>query len=329
MNDRTVAASGSWRILAADIGGTNSRFGFFELIAPRQLRLREKAWLSTRAAAAFPDLLASLDRVAFPLSPAEADMTVLAVAGAIRGRYSDPPNIPYDVDLDRLPVPPKRGALINDFVAQAYACRSPVADQMRSVKAGVPEPEGAAAVIGAGTGLGKAALLPAGPGLFLAMASEGGHASFPFQTPEEYEFHEFLKRRLGQPYAWGDVVLSGSGLVALHAFLTGQELSAQAVSADVPQTSETHRWFSRLYGRACRNLALETFATGGVYVTGGVAAKNPHFVTSDAFREEFHLSPTYADLLARIPVYLNDNEDAGLWGAALYGAMRLQTEEAG
>ena len=142
--------------------------------------------------------------------------------------------------------------------------------------------------------------MPAGPGLFLAMASEGGHASFPFQSPEEYEFHEFLKRRLGQPYAWGDVVLSGSGLVALHAFLTGQEWSAQAVSADAPQTSETHRWFSRLYGRACRNLALETYATGGVYVTGGVAAKNPHFVTSDAFREEFHLSPTYADLLARI-----------------------------
>lgn len=320
--------TGPTRILAADIGGTNSRFGCFELDETGSLLLSGKAWLGTHSVDSFPALLESLARSGFPLHPAEADMVVFAVAGAIRGLYSDPPNIAYDVDLDRLPHRLGRAALINDFVAQAYACRSPIAGEMAQVKAGAPEPEAAAAVIGAGTGLGKAALLPAGPGLFLAMPSEGGHSSFPFQSPEEYEFHEFLKRRLGQPYAWGDVVLSGSGLVALHAFLTGQEWSAQAVSADAPQTSETHRWFSRFYGRACRNLALEVFALGGVYVTGGVAAKNPHFVTADAFQDEFHLSPTYAELLARIPVYLNDNEDAGLWGAALYGAMRLKAEKA-
>lgn len=35
-------------------------------------------------------------------------------------------------------------------------------------------------------------------------------------------------------------------------------------------------------------------------------------------------SPTMGHLLENIPVYLIDNQDSGLWGAAFYGQQILQ-----
>ena len=68
---------------------------------------------------------------------------------------------------------------------------------------------------------------------------------------------------------------------------------------------------------------LHVLARGGLDICGGVAAKNPHFVTSREFLEEFTDCPAYGDLLASIPVRLITHPDTGLLGAAAYGAMLL------
>jgi glucokinase len=65
-------------------------------------------------------------------------------------------------------------------------------------------------------------------------------------------------------------------------------------------------------------------ALGGVYLCGGVAAKNPLLVEHPAFLEEFRLSPSHNDLLSGLPVLLNLNEDSGVFGAAIFGAQRLR-----
>ena len=82
---------------------------------------------------------------------------------------------------------------------------------------------------------------------------------------------------------------------------------------------------ARFYARACRNYALQVLARGGVYIAGGVAAKAPVLVTHPEFEAEFRRSPTMAHLLAKIPVFLNRNEESGLWGAALAGVQKLRT----
>lgn len=313
-------------ILAADIGGTHSRFARFESEDGMPLVMRDTIWLGTKEASSFQNLMANLRQSGFPLSPKEADIAVLAVAGPVEGgTRSSPPLINWDVDISasREDFGIRQAVLINDFVAQAYACKSPVGEEAERVLPGVADPDAAVAVIGAGTGLGKAALVPDGRGGYLAVPSEGGHADFPFDGEEEFEFQKFLLSELPDPYITGNIVVSGRGLSLLHRFLTGDDLAPEDVGAKLTPRSETLRWAARFYGRAARNYALETLAMGGVYIAGGVAARSPQIVTHEAFREEFRCSSTLYAVLAHIPVFLVRNQESGLWGAGYLGMLRL------
>ena len=312
-------------LLAADIGGTNARFALCSVREDRgslrepgsagRLELLEQVILPTTDFASFAALLAGLP-AGFAAS---AQAAVLAIAGPVeRGRFCRPPNIPYTFDLDALPpgALPATSLFINDFTAQAHGCRMLGPDKALQVLPGVMDPERTQAVIGAGTGLGKAALIPDGRGGYLVGASEGGHAAFPFVGPEEFAFQRFAMEATGEPYPRWETVVSGLGLSLLHAFHAGARVSpAEAAAALTPQ-SPVATWFSRFYGRACRDFALEVLALGGVYVSGGVAARNPQLLTHPAFGEEFRRSATHGALLAAIGVRAVRHESAGLWGAA-------------
>jgi glucokinase len=179
--------------------------------------------------------------------------------------------------------------------------------------------DGAIAVLGAGTALGKASLVPVSGHGFLALPSEGGHAYFPFISPKEFSFQEFYQEKSGQKHITGNLVVSGRGLRYLHWFLSGEDLNPQEVAARFTPESETLAWAAKFYGRVCRDYALEVLALGGLYIAGGVAAKNPEILTHENFRNEFMNSPSLGHLLANIPVFLIDNQESGLWGAAFYG----------
>jgi len=314
------------KILAADIGGTHARFGFFEADPKAGLSLTAVNWLETKKSASFAELIKALVKSDFPLAPKDADAVVIAIAGPVEaGVRSDPPNISWNIDLSNAPndFGFKRFFLINDFTAQAYACRSKVMEDASQILPGKIDLEAAAAVIGAGTGLGKAALAPDGHGGYVALPTEGGHSLFPFVTDREFEFFRFVQKTTGKELVIGDMVVSGGGLSLLHLFLTGENLSPAKVAATFSPRSETLAWAARFYGRTCRNFALETLAMGGVYVTGGVAAKTPVLVTHEIFAKEFRHSETHGELLRNIPVFLNVNQDSGLWGAAFLGQQKL------
>jgi len=366
------------RVLAADIGGTNSRFALYETDglargdAPRPHDRLCAVRLPTAGAASFADLLRQAAAVEPGLfAPADGmppALAVFAVAGPVRGgRRCAPPNIAWAVDLDdpalgapagvapgQPPLPPLPPVLlINDFVAQAYACLRPGVLDVLDVQDGVAVPDGAVAVVGAGTGLGKCLLLPpCQPGAPpRALPSEGGHALFPFTDEREMAFAAFIRAHTGRQVI-GDLVVSGPGLRLLHAFHTGQWLEPAEVAARLvpasgaggepggkpgggpgdaqdkgvgqvrPQAlSQVLSWFARFYGRACRNYVLETLALGGLFIAGGVAAAVPALVTHPAFTEAFRQSGTHANLLRGVPVRLVRSPDAGLLGAALYGAL--------
>lgn len=313
-------------ILAADIGGTSARFARFEGLGPDSLVMRESVWLETAESSSFGGLLDMLRVSGFPLAPGDADVFSLALAGpVVEGVKSFPPNISWDLDLSnaRKDYGFERFALINDFTAQAYACRSPAVAKARIILPGEADPKGVVAAVGAGTGLGKAALLPDGRGGWLAMPSEGGHELFPFAGDEEFEYFRFMRKTLGREQIIGDLVVSGTGLSLLHRFLTGRELSPGQVAEGLKDNPRTLEMFARFYGRVCRDYVLVALAQGGLYVCGGVAARNPGIVDNEHFKGEFRASETHGRLLARIPVFLNDNQDSGLFGAAVFGLRRL------
>lgn len=314
-------------ILAADIGGTNSRFAHFTLDPDGELTLAATRWLETSQSKSLPHLLELLNQSEFSLAVDQSDMAVLAVAGpVINGVYSNPPNIPWDIDLsgELKDFDAQRCFLINDFVAQAYACRSPISQSARQIIPGQIDSSALLAVIGAGTGLGMAALIPDGHGGYAAVPSEGGHCVFPFESRAEFEFMQFVRNELDAPYVETEYIVSGRGLSLIHQYLAGEKLTPAEISASVAHDSETLEWAARFYGRACRNYALQVLARGGVYIAGGVAAKMPLLVTHPAFERQFIHSKTMVSLLRKIPVYLIANEESGLWGAAYLAAQKLK-----
>ncbi len=314
-------------ILAADIGGTNSRFAHFQIDQNSTLALVGTKWLPTTEADSFAQLLEQLSLSDFTLASEKADIAVIAVAGPVEhGTYCAPPYISWDIDLTRKESKKalQQGYLINDFVAQAYACRSPVGKSAGSILPGEIIADGTIGVLGAGTALGKASLVPLPGNRFLALPSEGGHAYFPFISPREFSFHKFYQEKSGLKHITGNLVVSGRGLSYIHWFLSGEELEPQEVTARFTPESETLAWAAKFYGRVCRDYALDVLALGGLYIAGGVAARNSEILTHRNFRNEFLNSPTMGHLLANIPVFLIDNQDSGLWGAGFYGQQIIQ-----
>ena len=311
-------------ILAADIGGTNSRLGLFDTASGREPRLLEALSIPTASIASLPALMRLARDKGF--DPGLAEQVVLAVAGPVRdGVRCDLTNASWTIDL-RAPgagLPPERTTLINDFVAQALGCQTRHAAQSAiTIQEGVARP-GVVAAVGAGTGLGLCALVPLPGGDFLPLPSEGGHAPLAFVNRPEFEFLEFLQARTGHSHGFGDIMVSGPGLSFLHEFLTGSRLAPREVAREIGPDSETTRWFARFYGRACRAYVLYVLAWGGVHLCGGLAAKNPFLVSSEEFLREFRDCPAYGALLEHVPIRLITTLDTGLHGAARYGQMLL------
>ena len=347
-------------ILAADIGATNCRFALFQTNGhtPDEplLTLLRETWLAGKDYQEFRDVLQKLRATpenggAGPFLPDSGkmpDMAVLAPAGPVEGTSCRISNLPWIIRIedvrDRLGIADVR--LINDFAAQAYACLMPENVDAVPILPGLSVPDAPVAVAGAGTGFGQALIIrgrrpppsrtgagteprcPDLPGLMRAeiLPGEGGHCDFPFAGKEEQAFADFVRHSAGIDRIIGDAIVSGSGLAHIFAYLTGERLPPEEVTARLPSHPRVLEWYARFYGRACRNYVLATLALGGLYITGGMALRVP-VLPHPAFAAEFHHSATQERLLRNIPVFHVRRPEAGLWGAALYGLLRLMEEE--
>ncbi|KPJ76584.1 MAG: hypothetical protein AMJ54_11255 [Deltaproteobacteria bacterium SG8_13] len=313
-------------ILAADIGGTSSRFALFRTAAGQPAEIETACELQTGAFASLLELLQAARAEHHSLSPDSAAAAVLAVPGPVEGgKRARLANVKWPVDLG--PVERRYGGcpffLINDFEAQAFGCLTLAVETVRQIKSGRRQTNGMLAVVGAGTGLGHCALKSDNRGTPVAFPSEAAHAVFPLSGSPESGFRRFLTATAGTREPTADLVVSGRGLALLHRYLTGEDLSPQQVARQISPQSETTDWFARFYARACRHYALAVLPLAGLFVSGGVAVKNPFLVDNDTWRAEFVRSETKQQLLEAIRVDLVTDEWIGLWGAARYGIDRL------
>ena len=193
-----------------------------------------------------------------------------------------------------------------------------------------------AALIAAGTGLGEA-LLHRMNGRLVPIPSEGGHADFGARTDRELELVRMLRERYGR--ASVEHVVSGRGLLNLHAFthrggecmatdgVSDEEkpahISAAAMTGRCQGCVEAMRMLATAYGAEAGNLALRGLALAGVYIGGGIAPKILPLLRSGFFMEAFRDKGEMADLVARVPVRVILNPDAGLLGAAVYAQSML------
>jgi glucokinase len=313
-------------LLVADIGGTSSRMAQASVDSDGPRTLTAVCHLPTRQVNSLSHLLEAARAIDPRLDLNACAAAVLAVPGPVEAQSrADLANVHWPVEIAplRAMYPTQPVVLINDFVAQAYGCLTAPAAASLPIQAGRRESGAPLAVVGAGTGLGHGCLLPDGRGGYLPLASEAGHAAFAFVNRQEEAYRRFLRDAAGIEEPSADVVVSGQGLALLHRFLTREQLAPQEVAQRLTPQSETTIWFARFYARACRHYALAVLPRAGLFVAGGVAARNPLLVDNDSWRAEFIRSPAKQALLARIPVALITDTALGLWGAARYGAALL------
>lgn len=311
-------------ILVADIGGTSSRFSLFSVVKD-ELNQLSSLWLKTGEHSSFDSELTELESQKFVEDFSAVDIFVIAGAGPVEDqRRIKLTNAPWGIDLDALDKThlAKHSLIINDFVAQAYSAVSPI--EIDCVIPGVEKPREPKAVLGAGTGLGQGAVIFDWSGQPIAIPSEGGHVHYAGESEEEFRFFNFLKQKLKIPYPSWEDALSGEGLERTHEFLTGVQLDAKVIGESLAGSFiETARMFSRNLGRVCRNLALQYLAGGGVYIAGGIVAKNRVLVELPEFKESFLTTRQHAEFVRKVPVFVIDNQESGLWGAAQLGKVWL------
>jgi glucokinase len=238
--------------------------------------------------------------------------------------------------------------LYNDFYAVAAAIGvaaapgvDPTAFDLLALNPGArAEAHGTVAVLGAGTGMGQA-LIARAANTQIILPTEGGHADFAARDAEELELAAFLLQR-HPDHVSIERVLSGAGLQALYEFYAAREpaavspavraalvaagseapalISQYALTGEDRLCERALQRFVMLYGAEAGNLALKCLATGGVYLAGGIAAKILPRMTDGTFLHNFTRKGRFAPLLQQIPIYLVQNPQIGLLGAAYLAA---------
>ncbi len=322
-------------ILCADVGGTHSRFAHFTVDGKESFLCRQYACLTAHIRNT-QDALEAM-RFGTGLEVEKARIQVWGVAAIILHNGLEAQMTNTSLRLNFTPYSwIKNGEnffLLNDFALQAWASLAqevPVLPLPWSAWTEHPDRvrHGAQThgVLGAGTGLGAAALVPYGVQGWSLLSSEAGHMDMPFHGKEEEEFARFAKQYLQQNRLSAEDVLCARALSLLYAYEHGEDVEpAQAAASlwgkvQMPRKeSLSLRLYARFLGRFCRQWALSTFCTGGLYLGGGVLLKNPAIVQSESFREEFFHGPScMQDVLCAIPLGLMQHDMASLWGAVQF-----------
>lgn len=298
------------RVIAGDIGGTKTLLRCVETSGEIAV---EQKFDSTRYAT-FDDLLRQfVRRCAGPIGAA-----CFAVAGPVLGGRAEVTNLHWMMDAEKLGASfgIARVALINDFYAVALGVPLLEDADAITLQQGTRDRTAPIGILGAGTGLGEA-IVAFDRDHWIVIPSEGGHADFAPQDEEQTRLLLRLQKKYGH-VSW-ERLISGMGLTNIYEFLTGRTEDPAHIAGLAARGDEsgTHafRMFVDIYGSEAGNMALRVLARGGIFLAGGVAAKNTGFFTDGRFIEAFLRKGRFSDLLRGVPVYLITNEHVGVIGA--------------
>lgn len=304
-------------ILAGDIGGTKSLFGLFDgthCVVERRL-----------ANADFPDFPAALQAFLDSLGEFTISSCCFAVAGPIDddGRSARLTNLPWSLDTAALEsrfVLPKI-TLVNDFAAAAMGAITSPDNQLLTLQTGSPLAQSPRLVVGAGTGLGMAIVLPEVHG-WRIIPGEGGHVAFAPADDEQVALWKEFHRAFGR-VTWERVV-SGSGLKFIYRCICpsdektdAEDIGIQAIRAPESAAGRALDVFLNCYGAYAGDMAMAVLPRGGVFLAGGIAAKVAPAIRRGGFLRAFNAKAEHAHLAEKMPVHVALDPSIGLRGAAL------------
>ncbi|WP_041795748.1 glucokinase [Pararhodospirillum photometricum] len=303
--------------LIADIGATNARFAL----------TANGGWRDERIFPCddFPDFVAAarayLDATLTPSEP-RPTRAAACLPGPVEGDQVSVTNRPtwsFSRGETAAALGLEAFTVVNDFVANALAVpHLPAASLVRLDETQAPYTPGApVAVLGPGTGLGVAVLLPGGRE---ALATEGGHVTLAATTRREAQVIAALAEAFGHVSA--ERAVSGPGLVNLAAAvrrlaglpavrrLAGLPAVPNEQPADVmtdgingrcPVRAEAVSLFFAFLGTVAGNLVLSTGAWGGVWLMGGILPRCVEPLKASPFVRRLAGKGRFQDRLEAVP----------------------------
>lgn len=305
--------------LIGDIGGTNARFA---LVAPGAVKPEA---VRSLACADFAGLAGAVHAYLSEVGADTPDEACLAFACPVHDDAIRMTNNHWQFSRQAM-----QGELgleqfkaINDFTAQALGIPHVDPGELVQIGGGEADPAGARLVIGPGTGLGMAGVVP-GRRNWIPLTTEGGHVTFAPTDAYEAEVLRDFRCRYGRVSV--ERVLCGQGLLELyqtHARINGltadhatpADVTAAADAGDPVAGSVVDR-FLKILGDVCGDAALTLGARGGVYLCGGIVPRLLHRLPGSGFREAFTNKGRMSGYAAGIPTLAVTAEWTGLLGAA-------------
>jgi glucokinase len=291
--------------LLADIGGTNARFALAsctEIVASETYQVRQYPRLTDALGVFMREHCAD---VTFALA-------ALAVAGPVLGDVVALTNSDWVCDKTAisqlLHIPRNAVVIINDFEAVAWALTGLEGKDITTLQAGQKSLLHPMLVMGPGTGLGVAALIPHEDG-WKAVATEAGHTRYAPANNDERKLIDQIARQ--HIFVTAEHLISGPGLVNIYRALGDEQDMLPCEPADVvkqarsgePRAHEALGAFAAIFGSYASQTALTYTALGGVYLTGGVLQKIAADFADDRFLQRFTTNPNMSRLLQRMPIH--------------------------
>jgi len=331
-------------IIAADVGGTKTRLIVASADEPRCV-LYEKRYLSGEFDSFEPMLQTFIKECELAGAMDDAsrvDVLTLALPGLVSDSSARLTNLPWTIEKQSLKdsFDIKNVYFMNDFQASAFGTGLLLEKDRIILNPGASNfnenPDGLQrntirVAVGAGTGLGVAWAEGGSEDeseednkTASTHDTEGGHIDFAPADDIQIELLRFLQQRFG--HVSYERILSGDGLVSLYQFCAGKQCAANHsndISAEwVNRQSENDEaadralsLFVQIYGAYIGNIALLFKPYGGIFITGGIAAKIVNKMQSEEFINAYLNKGRMRTLVEQIAVYLVTNERVGVLGA--------------
>lgn len=312
------------QVVAVDIGGTHARFAIADIVDGRVAALNKPVVMRAADHASFQLAWSCYARDVGTALPRAA---AIAIACPVQGEVLQLTNNPWIIRPAL--IPEKLGVeswtLVNDFGAVAHAVAQVAEDQLVHL-AGPREAlseKRVISIVGPGTGLGVAQLLR-DKDRYHVVECEGGHVDFaPVDTVDDVILHH-LRQHL--PRVSVERVVSGPGLVNIYEALSAIEgRSVSPIEAPV-------LWEAAMLGRdelaaaALDRFCLSLGAVAGdialshgaaaVVIAGGIGPRIAHLLPQSGFATRFAAKGRFAARMEKLPVWLINHPQPGLYGAA-------------
>jgi glucokinase len=255
----------------------------------------------------------------------------LGVAGPASGNRVQMTNLAWALDGDAIArrFGIGRVRVVNDFVAAGAGIGLLGSTDLVTLQAGEPSLAAPRLVIGAGSGLGVAYMVPVA-GRHEVIAGEAGHAGFAPANIEQLELWRDLHARRGRVTV--EDVVSGPGLVRVFEFVCRSEgkppgavlpdgggppaIVRGALALGDPTCTRALDLFVSCYGSVTGDHALAVMAQGGVYICGGIAPAILSRLVAGGFGAAFNDKGSHSGLARKMPVFVVINDGLGVLGAA-------------